>query len=359
MNLHHLIIHNVRNLKELKLNCSPQFNLIYGENGSGKTSILEAIHLLALGRSFRSHVKSRLINHEADNLSVFGELQGESGRGIPAGIQKFLSGNTQIRLSGKDLSSIAEIVAVLPTQLLNPDSFDLINSGSKLRRQFIDWGLFHVEQSFYGIWVKMERILKQRNSALRQQLSRNEIIVWDEEINELALALNTMRSDYIKELLPVIVEFIEAFVDFPGVDILYQPGWNVEESLRSQLSQSLSQDLQRGYTRLGPQRASIQIESEGQPVHDILSRGQQKLLVCIMRFAQAELLRRQTGKSCLYLIDDLTSELDAERRKQLIELIKQQTGQFFITSLELQDLEYFHDKPHKMFHVKQGIMASS
>jgi DNA replication and repair protein RecF len=357
MQLHRLNINNVRNLKEIQLACSSQFNLIYGANGSGKTSILEAIYLLSMGRSFRSHVKSRLINHEADNLSVFAELQQEGHRSISAAIQKFLSGNTQIRLDGRDLNSIAEVVALLPTQLLNPDSFELINTGSKLRRQFIDWGLFHVEHSFYGIWAKMERILKQRNSALRQQLARAEIIIWDEEINDLALSLNAMRSDYVEALLPVMTELAGIFPDFPLVQIIYHPGWDIEKSLSEQLSQSLYQDLQRGYTRLGPQRASIQIETEGQPVHDILSRGQQKLLVCMMRFAQAKLLYSQSGKQCLYLIDDLTSELDKERRKQLIELIKQQSGQFFITSLELEDLEYFQEESCRMFHVEQGALV--
>jgi DNA replication and repair protein RecF len=354
MKLHRLIIQNVRNLKEAEFTCSPQLNLIYGENGSGKTSILEAIHLLALGRSFRSHVKSRLINHEADNLSVFGELQTEGPRATPVGIQKFISGNTQMRLNGQDLSSIADIAALLPTQLLNPDSFELINTGSKLRRQFLDWGLFHVKQDFYKIWTMVERILKQRNSALKQRLSRGEILVWDEELTDLAVTLNTMRSEYMMDLLPVIRELTSSFPDFPVVDMVYHPGWDLEEPLSAQLDQSFFQDLQRGYTRLGPQRASIHIESEGSPVHDILSRGQQKILVFIMRFSQAALLHRQTGKSCLYLIDDLTSELDAGRRRELVELIKQQLGQFFITSLELKDLEYFQDKQHKMFHVKQG-----
>jgi DNA replication and repair protein RecF len=354
MILQRIKIQNVRNINEIEIVCAPQFNLIYGENGSGKTSILEAIHLLALGRSFRSHVKSRLINHGADNLSVFGELQAEGHRIIPAGIQKFISGNTQIRLSGQDLSSIADIAALLPTQLLNPDSFDLINTGSKLRRQFIDWGLFHVKQDFYKVWAMTERILKQRNAALRQHLPRNEISIWDGEMDELAIILNTMRSEYIQDLLPVFNELASNFRDFPKVDIVYNAGWDITQNLSSQLFQSLAQDLQRGYTRLGPQRASLQIESEGQPVHDILSRGQQKLLVSMMRFAQGELLLRQTGKACLYLIDDLTSELDPGRRKELVELIKQQTGQFFITSLELKDLEYFQDKPYKMFHVKQG-----
>jgi DNA replication and repair protein RecF len=359
MNLSRLQINNVRNLQEMELLCSPQFNLIYGENGSGKTSLLEAIHILALGRSFRSHVKSRLINHAASSLSVFAEIEAEGHRPIPMGIQKFISGSTQTRLKGEDISSIAEIIALLPTQLLNPNSFELINTGSKLKRQFIDWGLFHVKHEFYEIWTKTERILRQRNAALKQHLPRNEISIWDEDLSDLAVSLNTLRADYVNDLLPVISEFMQAFVDFPRIDIRYHPGWDVEHTLSSQLLQTFFQDFQRGYTRLGPQRANLQIESEGQPVHDILSRGQQKLLVCIMRFAQAELLYRQTGKTCLYLIDDLTSELDADRRKQLVQLIKQQSGQFFITSLELKDLEYFQDMPHQMFHVKHGSLLPS
>ena len=355
MYLDRLHIHNVRNLQDLELTCSPQFNLIYGENGSGKTSFLEAIHILLLGRSFRSHIKSRLIHHAADNLSVFAELQSFERCSLSVGIQKFISGNTQLRLNGQEISAIAEIIALLPTQLLNPDSFELINTGSKLRRQFIDWGLFHVKPEFYPLWAKTERILKQRNAALRQQLPRNEISVWDEELNELAIALNTMRFEYMQDLLPIVTELSEPFVDFPKVDITYHPGWDIDKSLIVQLSHSLSQDLQRGYTRLGPQRASIRIESNNQPAHDILSRGQQKILIFIMRFAQAALLHRQTGKACLFLIDDLTSELDSGRRQQLIQVIKQQAGQFFITSLELQDLLIFKEMPHsKMFHVKQG-----
>jgi DNA replication and repair protein RecF len=354
MRLKKLEIRGVRNIKSLDLDCSPFHNLIHGKNGSGKTSILEAIHLLALGRSFRSHLKSRLINDDSDALSVFSQIQASDGMLIPAGIQKFISGETLLRLNGENTDSISHFAKAFPVQLLNPDSYELLNMGSKPKRQFIDWGAFHVEHSFYSVWTKADRVLKQRNSALKQQARNEEITVWDLELVNLAAELHSMRQKYLEELLPCINAFIEKLAPFPEVNIEYIPGWDTSSPLEEQLKQNIERDRFLGYTRLGPQRASLSIESSGKPVQDVLSRGQQKTLLFILKFAQAELLSKQKQKNCIFLIDDLSSELDAERRKQIISLIQSFKGQFFITGVDLTGLEALQKLGEtKTFHVEQ------
>lgn len=358
MSLNRLEITHVRNLNDIKLNCATRYNIVYGENGSGKTSILEAVHLLALGRSFRSHLKTRFINHQADSLLIFAQIYTSDNALLSAGIQKFANGQTQLRLNQQHIDSIAELAKLLPIQLLTPDSYELLTAASKVRRQFMDWGVFHVEPQFYNIWLKTERILKQRNTALKHQATREEIVSWDSEFSSLASQLDKMRIDYLNQLLPIIHEFSSLFPDFPTITIDYSSGWKNTASLSEQLTQTLPRDLLYGYTQIGPQRANLHIKAENKPAQDFLSRGQQKILVFILRLAQAELLKRQQNKTCVYLIDDLASELDTQCCRRIIGLIKQLSGQFFITGVDLHGLTALINEPaSSLFHVKQGTIV--
>ena len=339
MRLTQLNITNVRNLQQLTFTCAPRYNIICGTNGSGKTSLLEAIYLLVLGRSFRSHVKTRVIHYQADYLSVSGYLETVDGLQLSVGIQKFTTGQTQLQLNQQRINTIAEIAALLPIQLINAHSYDLLGSLSKHRRQFMDWGVFHVKQPFYRLWVKTERILKQRNAALKKQATLAEITSWDNELSTLAQQIHTLRAAYIEQLLPIVHEFSLLFSNLPLVTIGYVPGWDPTCPLAEQLHHWLSQDLCQGYTHIGPQRATLQITVANQPVQECLSRGQQKVLILILRLAQAELLERQQNKSCLYLIDDFVAELDAHYQQQVMALMQQRSGQFFITGIDSMPLQ--------------------
>ena len=357
MSVTRLQITSLRNISQASLNPQKGFNIIFGENGSGKTCLLEAIHILGLGRSFRSHLTGRIIQHDADNLAIFAEFESESGNKQSAGIEKQKSGQTRIRLNQEDQQSIAETASLLPLQLINTESYRLLDSGPKYRREFLDWGVFHVEQSFIECWRCFTRILKQRNAALKQGLDSSRISAWDEEFIELSEQLNIMREKYIADLSPIFFDLLEQLLDFKGFSLLYYRGWTRDKALMDLIEENLHRDRQLTYTYYGPHRADIRLTINGTPVQDELSRGQQKLYVYALRLAQGTLLKRQKGKSCIYLIDDLPAELDKERRHRIAAVLKNLSAQVFVTSVDQEGLEAITDiSEATLFHVERGIV---
>ena len=145
MTLNRLLIQNLRNLEGVDIAPSAQVNLIFGENGSGKTSLLEAVNLLALGRSFRSHKHKQLIKYHQPSFTVFGRVKIEDGSDVPIGINRTFEGEASFKANGIIVPSAAELATYLPVQVINSETFLLLEGSPKVRRQFIDWLVFHVE----------------------------------------------------------------------------------------------------------------------------------------------------------------------------------------------------------------------
>lgn len=356
MALANLKINKLRNINNLSLNPHPGINLIFGENGSGKTSILEGIHLLGLGRSFRTHLTRRFIQHEEDQCSVFSELD----NGFTIGIEKNKTGQTTLRIQGENQTSAAVLAEYLPLQVIDPDGYRLLEDGPKLRRQFLDWGVFHVEHQFMSLWQRVQQALKQRNGALRQQLPVEQVTLWDAVLIEAGDALDQLRCCYFEEFCRVFEGLLPKLLDYDDLKIKYYRGWKAELSLADALAAGLGRDMQVGYTGCGPHRSDIKITvgKGATPAVDVLSRGQQKLLACALRLTHGFLLRSRVDKQCLYLVDDMAAELDETRRTLLAEVLLAQEAQVFITGVDVDVLSgLFHDKDMKMFHVEHGVVS--
>ncbi len=354
MTLHLLHIHNLRNLVEAKVELAPQFNLLHGLNGSGKTSFLEAIYYLGLGRSFRTRLNSRIINHQAEHFALFAQINQENQR-IPVGLERHANGELRIRIAQENARSLLALTEILPLQLLNTDSRQLLIGGSKIRRQFIDWGVFHVEPSFMTHWQHAQRILKQRNAALKQHAARSTVQIWDEELDATAQILDRLRQNYLEQFIPAFNTILTAFLPTIEITLGYKSGWNESLGLKKVLEQSWSRDLQIGYTQTGPQRADLAIRINHIPAQDILSQGQQKLLVYALRLAQGLLLKTQKAKACVYLLDDLPAELDLPNQHKVAHVLRNMAAQVFITGVASEALKEFQDFPDStMFHVKHG-----
>ena len=161
MSLSRVTVTAVRNLHPVTFSPSPRINILYGANGSGKTSVLEAIHLLGLARSFRSVRLNPVIAHEQQSCTVFGQVELAEGGHSALGISRDRQGEFQIRIDGQNARSAAQLAEILPLQLINPDSFRLLEGAPKIRRQFLDWGVFHVEPRFMSTWQRLQKALRQ------------------------------------------------------------------------------------------------------------------------------------------------------------------------------------------------------
>lgn len=340
MSIAKLDVQQVRNLSQVQLTLSPHINIIYGPNGSGKTSLLEAIHLLGLGRSFRTNQARYLIQSQTDNCVVSADID-PLATNMPQrlGIQRHLNGDCLIRYAGNniDLSTLASLV---PLQVINSDTFELLEGSPQARRQYIDWGVFHAENSFIQHWRGFKRVLKQRNSLLKcGKIDYRMRQVWDQEFVRYADLLTQQRENYLEALKPVFNEILADLLDGIAIEISFRAGWDQKKALDDVLAESFERDLRQGFCSYGPQRADLRVKADGLSAAERLSRGQKKLVVSALKLAQGRLFSQQTQRACLYLIDDLPSELDGNHNKTFCQYLAASHNQCFITCVDRASLQ--------------------
>ncbi len=354
MSLVRLELRHVRNIAEATLTPSLSCNVIFGANASGKTSLLEAIHILGLARSFRTpHIK-QVIQRGSEGLTVFGRRSRADGSEVALGIERTLR-ETRIRVAGKNVDRAAELARWLPVQVINPESHEVLEQGPRFRRQFLDWGVFHVEHGFIEAWRGYHRALRQRNAALRQDGPDGAITLWNDSLISHAAALSRARESYLDRLRPWLDDYVERLLGLP-VEFQLLRGWSKDMSYEGALASGLKGDREAGFTRQGPHRADITMRVDGVRVQQSLSRGQQKLLVAAMRLAQVRLLGTLSPDRCLLLVDDLPAELDRERRGRLLALLGEVGAQVFVTSTERDLLDLSAWPECKLFHVEHGAV---
>ncbi len=360
MVLRWLAIEGLRNIVMLRFAELARVNIIHGRNGSGKTSILEGIHLLGMGKSFRSTRITPLINYQARHCALKSELQTEDGRITELRFERGRSGAATIDILGTRVRSSAELGALLPLQLLNTEAIGLLGSGASVqRRRFLDWGVFHVEHSFLQTWREMLQILRQRNQLLRSgAINREDMQAWNKVFVRLSDAIDTQRQAYLEDFLPYAKRLLVRFLPRIDLQLQYRRGWDADSSLEEVLEKNQQRDQRLGYTTQGPQAADLRFSAEGQDASKILSRGQQKLLVCALRLAQGIWFRERRQRLCVFLVDDLAAELDEEHRKLVCVALNELGAQLFINVMARGDLDEssFPAPERRMFHVEHGSL---
>jgi len=352
MYLTRLEVRHLRNLTSVSLSPAAGLNILEGQNASGKTSLLEAIHLLGLARSFRTLKTTNIVQHGEPSLTLFAELNAD-GQRHRLGLQRFRDNRILMRLDGKNIEKRAELANLLPFLLITPDSVSLLTGSPRERRQFIDWTVFHVEHSFHVLWSHYQRFLKQRNALLRNK-QHDDIAYWDKGLAQYGQQIDLLRQDTLAELLPHIRHYCDQLIPDIAIDMEYRRGWKSDRTLLESLSDSLSVDSKQRFTSVGPHRAEVIITSKGKRVAEYLSRGQLKLLLCCLRLGQMAYLKQQTGKTSLVLIDDLPAELDANHRRLLLEMLHELQNQVFISATDRLELDYREWHDVKVFHVEHG-----
>lgn len=364
---------NFRNLASAPVAFSPSFNLIYGSNGSGKSSLLEAIGYLGLGRSFRINRHQAVVAHGAQKLTVFGALDsglGPSPHGRAdeichrVGISRDIGAKeTQLRVDGEAVRSLSALAMHLPVSVIDPGVFDIVAGGPGKRRQFLDWLVFHVEPSFSSLWQQVQRVTSQRNQMLRNgRLDESLMQVWDSQFGTLAEALSDTRSavfSHFKAAFHSVLSELEA-PWLEGLKMEFHPGWDRAIPLTRVLAEHREQERRMGHTLYGPNRADIRLKFGGRPVSETLSRGQQKTLVILMKIAQGKVLSDQ-GKQVTFLLDDINAELDIHHRIVLARKLQALRCQVFITSIEHPEPEMLWRDgtapEYRMFHVEHGNLT--
>jgi DNA replication and repair protein RecF len=337
MYISRLILNHFRNFDVQEMEWSSGCNWVVGPNGSGKTAILEAIYFLSTGRSHRSAMANRLIHHEAAQFTLFAELK-EEGVTHSVGMSRHRTEMGKIKLDHVLQSNHLEVAKRLPVLMLNPEGFGLFSEGSKGRRNVMDFGVFHSEPDFYREWSIVKRLLAQRNAGLKAGFEESILGLFDDQLVLAAEKLDGYRAAYVNELTGLLEEWIGEFLIAHKVTLSYARGWEKGRSLGDLLKENLAKDRAHGFTSQGPHRADLKFRVGHTPVQDVLSRGEQKLLICALKMAQGRLFYAQTGREPIYLIDDLASELDARHQKILLDHLQSSTSQAILTSISSENL---------------------
>jgi DNA replication and repair protein RecF len=330
VSLGRLQVTDFRCLQSAELDLDPRFTLISGANASGKTSVLEAIYVLGRGRSFRTRRLEHLIRHGTERFVVFGQIDTPNRR-VPMGVEGSRAG-MRAQIDGDKPSSLAELALQLPVQIIDPEVHHLIEEGPSRRRRFLDWGVFHVEQSFVGHWQRYQQVLKQRNAALKGHQPRTVVSVWDGDLVRSGDLLSAARARYVAALAPQAADIGRSLLGME-LGLNYRTGWSKELTLAEALQQSWSHDQESGATQVGPHRAELGIRLDGTSVKDRISRGQQKLLAAALLMAQIKLFPEGLPVQPTLLLDDPAAELDDEHLASLIREVSSQSVQLIVTTL--------------------------
>lgn len=353
MHITRLKIERVRNLETVVLSNLQPFNIFYGKNGSGKTSVLEAIHLLATGRSFRSHLSKNYIQHLKADAIIFGQVNTHK-----IGLQKFISGEQFIKVNGDTVATQGQLAKILPIQQIDPLSTDIIDHGAKPRRQLLDWLMFHVEPDFYVTWQFYARALKQRNTLLKskQKPTLAHLEPWNKMLAEYGELIHIQRVSTLEQWFPFFKKELKELLPDLQIEWEYQSGFHPQLGLFTDLVQHHKKDTEKRYTEYGPHRADIRFKTWMGEADVVLSRGQKKLLIIALKLSQIAMLHA-SNKETVVLLDDLTAELDSTAQRRLLARLSQLGSQLFVTTLDqvlikkhLTDLNILH----QLFHVDSG-----
>jgi len=341
-----------RCLASIELEADPSYNLIYGANASGKTSVLEAVAYLGRGKSFRGAATSSLIRHGEREFVLFGHVD-DAGRASSVGVRNSAEG-LEVRIDGSSGGGAAALATALPLQVIDPDVHDLVAGAPEQRRRYLDWIAFHVEHGYLETWRRFRRALKQRNAALRTGAATATIHGWNTEFVALAVQIDAGR----RMALEVATEGLEeAGRDLLGSEVgfEYRAGWKEDDDLLAALESGLERDLQQGSTQAGPHRADLKLTYDERQARKLVSRGQQKLLACAMVLAATETAQTALEQPLLLLLDDPAAELDAGSLGRLMRRVTDLGCQVIATSLQ-PDTALFADQA-TVFHVEQGALS--
>ncbi|MFL6551286.1 MAG: DNA replication/repair protein RecF [Povalibacter sp.] len=345
-------VENFRCIEEAHLEFDALGTGILGANGSGKTSLLEAIFFLAHGRSVRTAVREKLRLEGRSFFRVVAHI--DTPRGLLVAGTESGAGETTTRVGGEGVSSLSALAEILPIQLIDPGVHRLVEEGSARRRRLLDWGVFHVKPEFLGAWRRYQRALHQRNAALRSSQPPTVVRAWEAELAQHGFTVDRARAEYVDALRPLFERISEQLLP-RGATCAYRRGWPQDEELGTALEARRGRDTLSKVTSVGAHRADLTFRWGDELARDRVSRGQQKLLACAFILAQVEFhARHSTVPTCL-LLDDPAAELDVDNLGKLLGVISTTPAQLIVTSVSEAGLSGINIR--KKFHVEQGRFA--
>lgn len=348
-----LHVKNVRNLIDLRIEPAPGLNVICGPNGSGKTALLEAIHMLGRCRSFRTSRVNSIIRYQQRELQISAGLRLPDTSLVVTGVERSRTA-LNIRYNKRPVRKVSEQAALIPVITVTPESHRLVSGSPIFRRRWLDWAMFHVKPDYIDTWRDYHRALKNRNNLLRKN-KPDQLGAWEQAMWRTAKAMTVQRMAFISELSDAMENPIRQLGMAPTA-LEYDCGWQSGVDLDRYLAEQRKGDMERGTTRHGLHRSDITLCEDGREIGHFYSRGQIKLCIAALSLALDSVFRKRTRRAPVVLVDDLPAELDQNGQQRIIQALGDQGGQVFVTTTG--NLPSGEDIPVKMFHVEQGQIVS-
>lgn len=336
MNLEQIHILNFKNISETSFHFTKKINCFVGKNGQGKTNLLDAIYYLAFGKSYFNPIAVQNIKHSEEFFVVDGTFSKNDKQehivcSLKRGQKKILKRN------GKVYDKFADHVGLIPLVMISPSDQDLISEGSETRRKFIDLVISQQSSAYLQQVIQYQKVLSQRNAllkyfAINRVFDIDTLCIYNEQLHELGSAIFIKRNEFMKEFHPIFTKYHQQITgNNETVEIKYESQLH-EKPLIQLFDDFLQKDRMLQYTAVGTHKDDLLFEINGYPIKKYGSQGQQKSLLIALKLAQFDFIKKQSGVLPILLFDDIFDKLDADRVKQIVQMVNDATfGQLFMT----------------------------
>ncbi|MDR0955055.1 MAG: DNA replication/repair protein RecF [Rikenellaceae bacterium] len=364
MYLQRLSLIHFKNIREADLAFCGKLNCLVGDNGTGKTNLIDAIHYLSLCKSAFNLTDGQSVNHGADFFTIEGKFTlGQSREEITCAFKK--GGGKIVRRNGKEYEKLSEHIGLLPVVLVSPSDTSLIHESGEDRRKFLNTLLSQLDREYLHALIRYNRILAERNKLLKQLWSGNfeEILeVLDRQLIEAGERVYAKRRELVEKLAPIVEKYYAVLSDDrEQVQIAYKSELN-ETPFEELLRGAYEKDRILQHTTVGIHRDDIRMTIGGYPLRKYGSQGEQKSFLVALKLAQFEVIADHSGYKPILLLDDIFDKLDMERVRRLIRLVSDDRfGQIFITDsnkVRLDSILQGLDPEFRLFTVEDGVLSS-
>ncbi|MBT8187304.1 MAG: DNA replication/repair protein RecF [Croceitalea sp.] len=356
MFLKRLSLVNYKNFESKNLEFDPVINCLVGDNGVGKTNILDAIYHLAFGKSYFNPVATQNIRHGSDFFVIEGEFEkNDREEKIVCSFKKGMK--KVIKRNGKAYDKFSDHIGFLPLVIISPADRDLITEGSDTRRKFIDGVISQSDKEYLQALIKYNKVLMQRNAllkyfALNRTFDNETLSIYNTQLQEYGTQIFKKRKQFLAEFIPIFeIQYAEIAEKKEGIQLSYQSKLE-ENDLKSLLVEALEKDRALQYTSVGIHKDDLDFSIEGHPIKKFGSQGQQKSFLIALKLAQFHFIKTQAKTTPILLLDDVFDKLDEKRVAQIVALVDGDNfGQLFISDTHAERTENVVKSIHQSYKI--------
>jgi len=342
--LRQITAENFRNLAGDPVDFHPSVNIVVGRNGQGKTNLLEAIYFLATTKSFRTSRVASMFRFDSPTVRVAGALERD---GITRTLSAGLDVARRVLMINGEKVPLTTYVSAMSVFAYSQSRLEIIRGTPEERRRFLDRGIASINPAYLEQLMRYTRVLKQRNALLHNDAGSSSLDAWNDEFIVAAAVVHRAREAYVREIA----------AELPMITMIYR-GSGDEPELRERLAKIRRDELRARMSLAGPQRDTLEFLVDGRPAQEVLSGGEQKMIVLQLKFAKVALFRRRFDEPPLFLLDDIDAELDLDVLQKLLGRLPSET-QVFATSAKESFLQALEAGPHRRLTIENGIVTAS